>query len=61
MCPSLIGYTFSDCTTKTVPGFTQMAHCTAKLMQRLGYQRYVAQGGDWGGSLVFWMIQTDDC
>ncbi|KAK6346498.1 hypothetical protein TWF696_006624 [Orbilia brochopaga] len=46
--PSLIGYGFSDSATK--PGFScvkqgEMCH---KLMLKLGFNEYVAQGGDWG-------------
>lgn len=46
--PSLPGYGFSDITT--TPGFHQRhtAELWDQLMQQLGYERYAAQGGDWG-------------
>ncbi|MCC3158682.1 epoxide hydrolase [Hymenobacter sp. 15J16-1T3B] len=46
--PSLPGYGFSD--KPTGPGWDpdHIARAWATLMQRLGYPRYVAQGGDWG-------------
>jgi pimeloyl-ACP methyl ester carboxylesterase len=49
--PSLPGHGFSG--KPTVPGWTPVtiADAWAKLMQRLGYTRYVAQGGDWGNAV----------
>ncbi len=49
--PSLPGYGFSG--KPTAPGWTpvSIAHAWAILMQRLGYTRYVAQGGDWGNAV----------
>jgi pimeloyl-ACP methyl ester carboxylesterase len=49
--PSLPGYGFSG--KPTAPGWTPItiAHAWATLMQRLGYTRYVAQGGDWGNAV----------
>ena len=46
--PSLPGYGFSDKPQR--PGWDpdRVARAWAELMARLGYQRYVAQGGDWG-------------
>jgi pimeloyl-ACP methyl ester carboxylesterase len=46
--PSLPGYGFSG--KPTSPGWDpdRIARAWAELMQRLGYTRYVAQGGDWG-------------
>jgi pimeloyl-ACP methyl ester carboxylesterase len=48
VAPSMPGYGFSDPTTQ--PGFDIMrvARTEAALMARLGYDRYGAQGGDWG-------------
>jgi pimeloyl-ACP methyl ester carboxylesterase len=50
--PSLPGYGFSG--KPTVPGWTpsRIARAWATLMQRLGYTRYVAQGGDWGNAVT---------
>ena len=49
--PSLPGYGFSG--KPTGPGWTpdRIARAWATLMQRLGYTRYVAQGGDWGNAV----------
>src|SRR5882757_6669743 len=49
--PSLPGYGFSGKPTK--PGWNppSIARAWATLMQRLGYNRYVAQGGDWGNAV----------
>jgi pimeloyl-ACP methyl ester carboxylesterase len=46
--PSMPGYGFSGKPTGTGWGPDRIARAWAVLMQRLGYQRYVAQGGDWG-------------
>ncbi|HWN52830.1 MAG TPA: epoxide hydrolase, partial [Xanthobacteraceae bacterium] len=49
--PSLPGYGFSG--KPTAPGWNpvSIARAWATLMQRLGYTRYVAQGGDWGNAI----------
>jgi pimeloyl-ACP methyl ester carboxylesterase len=49
--PSLPGYGFSGKPTK--PGWNpvSIAKAWATLMQRLGYSKYVAQGGDWGNAV----------
>jgi pimeloyl-ACP methyl ester carboxylesterase len=49
--PSLPGYGFSG--KPTAPGWNpvSIARAWATLMQRLGYARYVAQGGDWGNAI----------
>jgi len=49
--PSLPGYGFSG--KPTAPGWTPVtiARAWATLMERLGYKRYVAQGGDWGNAI----------
>ena len=49
--PSLPGYGFSG--RPTAPGWNpvSIARAWATLMQRLGYTRYVAQGGDWGNAV----------
>jgi pimeloyl-ACP methyl ester carboxylesterase len=46
--PSMPGYGFSGRPTETGWGPERIARAWAELMQRLGYTRYVAQGGDWG-------------
>jgi pimeloyl-ACP methyl ester carboxylesterase len=46
--PSLPGFGFSGPTHDTGWESSRMARAIATLMARLGYDRYVAQGGDWG-------------
>ncbi|UXN60044.1 epoxide hydrolase family protein [Phyllobacterium zundukense] len=46
--PSMPGYGFSGKPTDTGWGPDRTAKVWAELMKRLGYTRYVAQGGDWG-------------
>jgi pimeloyl-ACP methyl ester carboxylesterase len=50
--PSMPGYGFSGKPTTTGWGPERMARAWAELMKRLGYSRYVAQGGDWGAFVV---------
>jgi pimeloyl-ACP methyl ester carboxylesterase len=52
VCPSLPGYGFSDKPTRTGWGVQQIGAAWSQLMQRLGYDRYVAQGGDWGAMVT---------
>ena len=49
--PSLPGYGFSGKPTGTGWGPDHIARAWAVLMRRLGYTRYVAQGGDWGSPI----------
>ena len=46
--PSVPGYGFSGRPTGTGWDVEHIARAWAELMKRLGYTRYVAQGGDWG-------------
>jgi pimeloyl-ACP methyl ester carboxylesterase len=46
--PSMPGYGFSGKPTRTGWDADRIARTWAELMKRLGYARYVAQGGDWG-------------
>lgn len=46
--PSMPGYGFSGKPTVTGWDAAHIARAWAVLMKRLGYTRYVAQGGDWG-------------
>jgi len=50
--PSIPGYGFSGKPTTTGWGPERIARTWATLMERLGYPRYVAQGGDWGALIV---------
>ncbi|MCW3477282.1 epoxide hydrolase family protein [Limobrevibacterium gyesilva] len=49
--PSMPGYGFSGKPTGTGWGPDHIAQAWAELMKRLGYTRYVAQGGDWGSPI----------
>jgi pimeloyl-ACP methyl ester carboxylesterase len=49
--PSLPGYGFSGKPGATGWGPDRIARAWAVLMERLGYTRYVAQGGDWGTAI----------
>ena len=57
--PSLPGYGFSGKPTETGWGAERIAAAWDVLMQRLGYDRYFAQGGDWG-ALVTSAIGVQD-
>jgi pimeloyl-ACP methyl ester carboxylesterase len=50
--PSLPGFAFSDKPSETGWGVERMAKAWVTLMQRLGYERWVAQGGDWGSGVT---------
>jgi pimeloyl-ACP methyl ester carboxylesterase len=50
--PSMPGYGFSGKPASTGWGPERMGRAWAELMKRLGYTRYVAQGGDWGAFVV---------
>jgi pimeloyl-ACP methyl ester carboxylesterase len=52
ICPSLPGFGFSSKPTTTGWGVDRIAATWAKLMARLGYARYGAQGGDWGSAVT---------
>jgi pimeloyl-ACP methyl ester carboxylesterase len=51
ICPSLPGYGFSDKPATTGWGVERIAEAWAVLVERLGFERYGAQGGDWGSSV----------
>ncbi len=50
--PSLPGFAFSGPTVDTGWDTRRMASAFAELMRRLGYERYGAQGGDWGAVIA---------
>ncbi|GCA96619.1 epoxide hydrolase [Mycolicibacterium sp. NCC-Tsukiji] len=52
VCPSLPGYGFSGKPAATGWGVERTAQAWDDLMVRLGYPRYGAQGGDWGGAVT---------
>src|ERR1700753_4334317 len=46
--PSIPGYSFSPSPTRTGMGYREAGHKFHALMKRLGYDKYVIQGGDAG-------------
>jgi pimeloyl-ACP methyl ester carboxylesterase len=58
VCPSLPGYGFSDKPATAGWGVPRIAAAWAELMSRLGYERYGAQGGDWGAAVAMAMGTT---
>lgn len=52
ICPSLPGFGFSGKPQRTGWGVERIAAAWAELMARLGYERYFAQGGDWGSAVT---------
>lgn len=50
--PSIPGYGFSGKPTTTGWGPDRIARAWTELMKRLGYTRFVAQGGDWGAVIT---------
>jgi pimeloyl-ACP methyl ester carboxylesterase len=59
VAPSLPGYGFSE--VPRVPGWDirRVAHAFVALMERLGYEHYGAQGGDWGAQITTRMATLD--
>jgi epoxide hydrolase len=55
--PSLPGFGFSDKPTEAGWRLPRISNAWAALMARLGYSRYVAQGGDWGAGVTSWMAK----
>jgi pimeloyl-ACP methyl ester carboxylesterase len=53
--PSLPGYGFSDAPAAAGMSNARMAELFAELMALLGYDRFVAQGGDWGAGIATWL------
>ena len=52
VCPALPGYGFSGKPAKNGWNVERIARAWSELMQRLGYDRYFAQGGDWGAAVT---------
>jgi pimeloyl-ACP methyl ester carboxylesterase len=59
VAPSLPGFGFSGKPTEPGWGVDKIADVFARLMARLGYDRYVAQGGDWGSAVTTAVGATD--
>ncbi|MDQ0642058.1 epoxide hydrolase family protein [Microbacterium murale] len=52
VAPSLPGFGYSDKPTTTGWGVEKIADAWVELMGRLGYSRFLAHGGDWGGNVT---------
>lgn len=52
VCPTMPGYGFSDKPTAPGWGVERIADAWAELMTALGYERFGAQGGDWGSAVT---------
>ena len=59
VCPSLPGYGFSEKPKRSGWGMERIAAAWIELMAGLGYERYGAQGSDWGTSISACIGQTD--
>ena len=59
VCPSLPGFGFSSKPNERGWSSQRMAETIARLMARLGYDRYGAQGGDWGSGITRWLAAND--
>jgi len=57
VAPSLPGFGFSDKPAERGWNSARIASAWAELMRRLGYTRYVAQGGDWGALITTTLAQ----
>jgi pimeloyl-ACP methyl ester carboxylesterase len=57
LAPSLPGFGFSDKPTERGWNAERIAKAWSELMRRLGYTRYVAQGGDWGSLVTTTLAQ----
>ena len=58
--PSMPGYGLSGKPAETGWGPVRIANAYVELMRRLGYTRFVAQGGDWGAIVVEMMAGGRD-
>ena len=59
VAPSLPGFGWSGPTTEPGWDVKRIAEAWAELMAKLGYDRYGAQGGDWGGFVSTWLGLVD--
>jgi pimeloyl-ACP methyl ester carboxylesterase len=57
VCPSIPGYGFSDKPKKFGMSSEKVAPLFHKLMINLGYEKYIAQGGDWGATISKWIAE----
>jgi len=63
VCPSIPGYAFSEAAREPGMNARRVAEHFAQLMARLGFDRYGAQGGDWGSavSTLLGVVDPDHC
>lgn len=59
ICPSLPGYGFSDIPLQLGWNTEKIGHAWGKLAANLGYDKYLAQGGDWGSMVTTRIGQFD--
>jgi pimeloyl-ACP methyl ester carboxylesterase len=59
IAPSIPGFGFSGPTAATGWDVSRIASAWAELMRRLGYDRYGAQGGDWGARISPELARVD--
>ena len=59
VAPSLPGYAFSDKPDAAGWNVERTARAWTELMSRLGYDRYGAQGGDWGATVTTSIAEQD--
>ena len=59
IAPSLPGFGFSGKPASTGWGVDRIAEVFSELMARLGYDRFFAQGGDWGSAVTTAIAATD--
>lgn len=59
IAPCLPGYGFSGKPTETGTTVQKIGKMWGQLMARLGYDRWVAQGGDWGSMITQSIAQTE--
>ncbi|KAF8650389.1 hypothetical protein AX16_005197 [Volvariella volvacea WC 439] len=52
VCPSIPGFTLSSSPSKSRFTPQKIANMYHKLMLKLGYSHYIAQGGDWGSMII---------
>ncbi len=55
--PSMPGYGFSGPARERGMSVDRVASVVAQLMAQLGYDRYGAQGGDWGSGVASWLAR----
>ena len=57
VCPAIPGYGFSDKPAELGMNSEEVAKLENELMLSLGYNKYIAQGGDWGATITKWIAE----